>query len=168
MSSRDYVWRLVGPGGLGAYRAGVTRWPGVRHGNRYSAHPTPWRDKVGKPRKDGVEPVLDDFLRIRRLFGFRSVTQARKWWFSRRDLNILSAAGFRLRVYRRADVREVVDGESQSIFDPGKAPFVDLPASQLWAMTSRELQAAAAAAFEARLAAECDAELIQTHREEDA
>lgn len=147
MSFRDYVWRLVGPAGDGAYRAGITRMDGLHKASRYWNHPGPWEDPVSPHQRRTQRERLAERLNTSDLFGFRSVTQARKWWLSRRDMALVEKAGFKLRAYRRADLAKVVEGRHQVIFRTKGAKPVDLPPTMLWDRSAAELHAAAAEGF---------------------
>lgn len=114
------------------------RGGGVYNGDRAAArsapygsyfgddHPGPWRDGVSDWGADDV-------------FGFASVSQARRWFNEPRDAAHFARKDTHLAAYHKADLGAVHRGRSQVAFDRKDAKPVHLPIHRLWDTSARDL-----------------------------
>lgn len=129
---RDLVWRLEGPDGDGAYSTGVRGLKGDYFG---ANHPAPREDPV-----TGSHYYLGDVRTDRHLFGFASITQARRWWYCRPDLEEWTRRGWTLVAHRRSDLERIHESRNQLIFvRPKGTPTAKLRPNLLHNRTAGQL-----------------------------
>lgn len=126
-SDTDFVWRLESTDGRGPYR-GMGELTTTAIGDYFSPsrHPLPWDDGIsGNLSPDHV-------------CGFKSVEQAKAWWYQRQDANHFDQAGVVLAAWRRSHLESVHDGGRQSTFirQGVRATF---PVHLLWDSDPEEL-----------------------------
>lgn len=88
-------------------------------------HPTPGEDGIPNYSREHI-------------FGFRNITQARKWFFSPSDCRSMQQKGLRLFVCFESDCKDVIHGKSQTVF---KRPerFIHLDVGFLHDLSAKQI-----------------------------
>ena len=119
------IWRMQGKNGKGFYFADEP-YDEDKY-NSYSHHPMPNRDGLNECVEHGNH-----------IFGFRTVTQARKWFRWQSDMRNFDNR-FVLAAYDLNNCHNIHHGDRQTIFIPKEEVFASLLPSQLHGLCSREL-----------------------------
>ena len=132
----QFIYRLCDAEGEGVYHQGyVHRLPERAYEACYN-HPGPMEDRLPDGR------ILTAVRTDAHLFGFASITQARRW-FGKRACRGLAGMGVRLRIYLREDCRDVHVTRKQAIFKPKAAPVIEIDLRHLHNDTASDIEALA-------------------------